>query len=665
MGFLSPWFLAGLAALALPVYIHLLRQHRAQPLPFSSLMFFERSLQSSVRRRRLRYLLLFALRALLVALLALAFANPYVKKPVAAAGAESRLTVIAVDNSFSMRVSGRLEKAKADAQAVIAGLPPGALAQVVSFGSGVNVLTQPVADRSELQAAAASIEHSDSRTSYAELARALRALGASAGRPLDVHLFSDMQRSGLPASFAELELPEGAKMTAHPAASKRVENWAVESVTAPHRVYDPSKVRVQAVLAGFGTPAARRRASLVVNGRVIESREVEIPAAGRAAVEFSRLDLPHGWGRAEVRIEPADALPDDDRYFFALERLEPRRLLFVQEAGRGRAALYVKTALEAASGAAFGVDTATPDQLGNISLARYAAVVLSDAGSLPGDFVKELREYVRSGGGLLIAAGTAAAARQALPVAEGRVASLRYASREEERFVSAGAVDTAHPVLARVNRLEGVKFFQTSVLEMKGGRVLARFADQTPLLVEQTLGAGRILVFASTFDNVSNDFPLRASFVPFVEQAANYLAGISEAPPAYVVDAFYELRGTQDPVSTMEVFDPSRRRVLSLAESAKARNIQLAAQGFYEVRRANGRVDLAAVNADRRESDLEPLPADAVSLWENTGQGAAAGVGETGSVRWSLWWYVMLGVALLSLAESVVSAKYLGKEVLS
>ena len=42
MGFLAPWFLLGLAAIGLPVYIHLLRRHVTKPLPFSSLMFFER-----------------------------------------------------------------------------------------------------------------------------------------------------------------------------------------------------------------------------------------------------------------------------------------------------------------------------------------------------------------------------------------------------------------------------------------------------------------------------------------------------------------------------------------------------------------------------------------------------------------------------------------------
>ena len=62
MGFLNPWFLAALAAIGLPVYIHLLRRHIVPPQPFSSLMFFERGTQSSTRHRRLRYLLLFSLR---------------------------------------------------------------------------------------------------------------------------------------------------------------------------------------------------------------------------------------------------------------------------------------------------------------------------------------------------------------------------------------------------------------------------------------------------------------------------------------------------------------------------------------------------------------------------------------------------------------------------
>ena len=62
MGLFTPWFLGGIAAIGIPLYLHLLRRHAATPRPFSSLIFFERRTQSSIRHRRLRYLLLLSLR---------------------------------------------------------------------------------------------------------------------------------------------------------------------------------------------------------------------------------------------------------------------------------------------------------------------------------------------------------------------------------------------------------------------------------------------------------------------------------------------------------------------------------------------------------------------------------------------------------------------------
>src|ERR1700716_2248444 len=102
MGFLFPWFLGGLAALGLPVYIHLLKQHRSVPLPFSSLMFFEKRTQSSIKHRRLKYLMLFALRLAMILLLALAFASPFITRTVNPTAEGKKLLIVAVDNSFSM-----------------------------------------------------------------------------------------------------------------------------------------------------------------------------------------------------------------------------------------------------------------------------------------------------------------------------------------------------------------------------------------------------------------------------------------------------------------------------------------------------------------------------------------------------------------------------------
>src|SRR5689334_4898099 len=122
MGFLTPWFLGGLLAVGLPVWLHLLRKHRTTPTPFSSLMFFEKRTQSSIKHRRLRYLLLFALRTLLIIAIVLAFAHPYVQQKLLPLTRSGEITVLAIDNSLSMRAGNRLEQAKRMAKSEIGGL---------------------------------------------------------------------------------------------------------------------------------------------------------------------------------------------------------------------------------------------------------------------------------------------------------------------------------------------------------------------------------------------------------------------------------------------------------------------------------------------------------------------------------------------------------------
>ena len=62
MGFLAPFFLAGLVGIGLPLWLHLLRKQKETPVPFSTLMFLRKTEQRHTRKKQLRYLLLFALR---------------------------------------------------------------------------------------------------------------------------------------------------------------------------------------------------------------------------------------------------------------------------------------------------------------------------------------------------------------------------------------------------------------------------------------------------------------------------------------------------------------------------------------------------------------------------------------------------------------------------
>ena len=143
MGFLTPWFLAGAAAIGLPVYVHLLRQYRQKPVPFSSLMFFERRTQKAPSSIAvLKYLLLFALRCAFVALLVLAFARPYIHSSSIARANSPRTLVFAIDNSFSMRQSDQLPHTlRTAALNEIGKMQRGERGQVLTFGGPAKLLT--------------------------------------------------------------------------------------------------------------------------------------------------------------------------------------------------------------------------------------------------------------------------------------------------------------------------------------------------------------------------------------------------------------------------------------------------------------------------------------------------------------------------------------------
>ncbi|HUS08318.1 MAG TPA: BatA and WFA domain-containing protein [Bryobacteraceae bacterium] len=664
MGFLAPWFLAGIAAVGLPIYIHLLRQHKSIPLPFSSLMFFERRTQSSIKHRRLKYLLLLALRLLLLLLLALAFANPYIRRTAAPASDGRKLLVVAVDRSFSMRAGNRFDTAKQQAVDTLSEFRPGDLAQVIAFDSHVELLTQPIDSVPELRAAIRSISQGDGRSAYGEISRTLRSIGQASKRPVEAHVFSDMQRSSLPSPFSELGLAANTRLRLHAPAEAMEPNWFVESVKAPATIYQAKKVRVQATIAGAGTPAAERKVEVLLNGRTLDSKQVKVPASGRMTVEFFLNDAPYGLNRGEVRIAPGDALAQDDKFFFALERKEAGRVLFVHEARQGNGALYYRTALDSAPNAAFTLEAVTTDQVANISPTKYSFVVLSDVASLPSSFEDSLKKHVQGGGSVLIALGPVAATRPRVPIAGEPVLESRYAARGGDRFQMATSLDASHPTIHGANRMDGVKFYHAVRVDAGSDRVIARLSDQTPLLIDKKIGEGRAIVYTSTFDNVSNDFPLHTSFVPFAEETAEYLSGIGQTPSNYPVDSYMELRTAKDTGASVEVLDPDGKRSLSLQESASAQTFRVSREGYYEIRRSSGRHEIAAVHADRRESDLGTIPTETLALWQGAGQvNGNGGAGQPSEPKpYSLWWYFVFALFLVALLESWIASRYLAVE---
>jgi hypothetical protein len=483
----------------------------------------------------------------------------------------------------------------------------------------------------------------------------------------------------MPANFADMVLPGNATLALHSVAVGRAApNWTVESVEAPAELSDPKdtrRSRVRAVVAGFGTPKATKTVSLVVNGKTIASRKLEVPASGRATVEFVPLDVGYGFNRCEVRVEGGDAFAADDASLFAVRRSDPERVLFVHAGSDTRSATYFGAALGAAAQSSFVLQSMAAEQTTDLDPSRFAFVVLSDVVALPSIFEHALAQYIAKGGSVLISLGTGATHRAPIPVWGGAVEETHDYARAGSA-ASVGQVDFSYPPLeqAQPGRDNGgwaeVKVFYAAVVDPREARVAARLTDGTPLVLDKQVGEGHVLLFTSGFENLTNDLPLHPVFVAFVDRAARNLSGSERLSGSRLVDAVVQLRSTAEPVgmvASVEVIDPEGRRPLSLSEAGTAQTFRLARAGFYQVRFANGRDAVIGVNPDRRESNLEPLPEDVLKLWtKSAGSGTTATAGaasnEVKDRPVSLWWYVMLLALVTALAETAIASEYLGTQ---
>src|SRR5688500_14223292 len=213
MSFLAPLFLAGLAALAVPIFVHLINRERKEITEFPSLMFLQRIPYRSVRRQKIRDWLLFAMRCLALILLVAAFARPFLARRFAqAAGAlaTTREVVVLLDRSYSMGYGDRWDRAQEAARSAIAGIGANDKLTLVAFAETPTALNQASADQGSLRAALDAVKPSSRTTKYAPaLKLATKILDESDLGRREIVLITDFQNVGWDA-HDEGELAPGA-----------------------------------------------------------------------------------------------------------------------------------------------------------------------------------------------------------------------------------------------------------------------------------------------------------------------------------------------------------------------------------------------------------------------------------------------------------------------
>jgi hypothetical protein len=686
MSLLVPLFLAGLAAVAIPILVHLVHRERSVAERFPSTMFLRREPYRAMARQQLRHLFLFAMRVLAIALLALAFSRPFFTQDVAAAAAtpSGKDVAIVLDRSASMGYGDRWARAQAAVERILSGLGADDRAALVVFDTRAAQTAALTGERDAVRRALTGERVSTRSTRYVPaLQLAKRVLGEGGRANREVVLISDFQRSGW--DLRDNQVLAGAEtLTPVDVSGEDVTNMAWRGVNVERDSAASSEaVRVIGRVANAGPARRGVRVTLAIGPRDVAEQRIDLPADGGATVTFAGLRVAAAANEARVVLH-GDSYAPDDTLRLLLER--PRRvsILLVEPPGVDRG-LFLREALALGAAPSFAVQQRTRTALTTADLVDPDVVLLHDAGWPEGPVATRLRERVANGAGLVIALGDRAgpdawsrAPRDILPLP---VAAP--SDRSGGRGGTLGWIDRTHAALetfaaSRSGDLSSARFVRyRPVADTLDGRVLARFDDGAAALVERSVGRGRVLTWGTGFGLEWSDFPRQPVFLPFVHELMRYASGYRAPRVAQVVGDVIDVddalgaAGARTASQAVVAVAPSGQRHRFAADTGR-RALPLDEAGFYALTGAGSpgsRPTLVAANVDPRESEFDTF--DPLRMTDALATDVAEDLADSGTAvltaeererRQSLWWWLLAAVTVVLGVEAVAAARAAGTQ---
>jgi len=568
MSFLNSAMLFGMAALAIPIIVHLLNRRRFKKLPWAAMRFLQVSLERNQRRMKVEDWILLLLRLAIVALLALALARP------AAAWLNSQSLGSKIASSIIIDASGsmtrkdkgtektRFELAREFGSEAVTALPRGSAASVIfaanSTGSGITEPTHDLVRAKKILSGdtAASVTNRSSDMLPAVKA-ALASLKSRSAAQKELVLITDGDANAwnqFESIIRSLESsPEDIRSVIALVGQDPGENLAITRLaqnTPVTAVGQPVRLAVE--VSNFGSiDADDIPVQLIINGNP-SGDPVEIeslpPGEARTLTLFAQLPSP-GLHQLGVSIPGNDASSTDDSRVLVVRAIEKERALLVDglpsRNPTDAETFFLENALvpvppELKDSFFLGADRITVAGLNEIEeteLAKYRAVFLANVQDFSPEVTSKLKNFIINGGGLIVFPGNnintswynselhkmtgilPAEFGEIIPGENDATGLNLQASGYDHPLVELWN-DPGAGTLAEVNihRAYELRLPQVTGQSMPAARVVLRYNTGSPAVVESDLGLGKVYQFSTTADTEWNNLPVQPAFLPIIHR---------------------------------------------------------------------------------------------------------------------------------------------------
>jgi hypothetical protein len=651
-GFTHLSMLAWLAAAAVPVLIHLWSRRQYREVPWAAMQYLLAALRKQRRRLLLEEWLLLALRTLVIVLVVLAVAEPYLHPRGLAVSTGVRThRLLVLDASYSMGyhagVQSRWRRAQEIAGEIVGQSPPGDAFTLISMAEPPRVLVAtPAFDARQI---AAEVEQASLASTSADLPATLRAAEELIARVRReqprlerhaVYFLTDLARVGWDAGAKAAEvrrlaarLAESAELTVVDVGQPLAENAAVTGL----RLVEPVPIAGRATnfqvrLKNFGrTAQPKRLLELIVDGRRAHELRVDLAPGQEAEAAFVHAFEAPGDHSVEARLQ-TDALDLDNHRWLAVSVRDSIRVLCIN--GRpsgealGGAADFLRLALAPADATQTSVhaEIAAESALLERDLGQYQAVFLCNVAQFTPSEAKVLDAYLAAGGNLAFFLGDRVLAdsyNRQLTAADGGLDILpaRVGPLQPQPQLRLDPLAYRHPILAAFRGREHAGLLTTPVarhfrllpVDTAGVQTALALPNGDPLIVDRQAGRGRVALVATSADATWSGLPASPAFVPLVQELLGYLLRGEQG--AHNVEVGQPLEGAAPRAAgpSLQLQPPDGPPVPVRLDSAGGRwtYTDTNTSGIYTARAASaGPGEAFAVNLDTVESDLEGMAID-------------------------------------------------------
>ncbi|MGV3548000.1 MAG: BatA domain-containing protein [Pedobacter sp.] len=611
MNFLYPGFLFALLAVLIPVIIHLFNFRKFKKVYFSNVAFLKEVKEQNSSREKLKNLLILAARILAIFFLVLAFARPFISGNAETNKANGNIVSIYIDNSYSMDAVNKegslLDEAKRRAKEIV---------KAYQLNDRFQLLTndfegkhQRLLNSEEFIQAIDEVKISAANRNLQQVINRQQGVFTGTANRY-AYVVSDFQQNF--AGKETVKIDQHTQLSLVKLSANELPNISVDSVWFLSPVHQPNaSEKIIVRVKNFGNEDAKNiPLKLSINNQQKAVGSINVAAGATAVDTLSYSGLGLGWQKGVLSIKDFP-LTFDDELNFSFQVNANQQVLSING---DKTAKFIEALFNADP--YFQLASVSENNINYTAFSSYSLIVLNGIDQPSSGLAQELKNYVNNGGSVVILPSTSVDITTYSTFLN--TLNLPAATSLATEATKVSQIELKHPLFKdvfeslpkNIDLPVANRYFTYAESSRIANEPLLQLPAGKTYLARYPMSSGQIFLAATGLEEADGNLSKHPIFVPLMYKIA--FESAKDLPLFYTVakdnlitlpsvklGANQSLKLMSDGFEVIpDISHQNGKTLLYVAD-------QIQKAGFYNVKKSDSTLAVAAFNDNRLESNMK------------------------------------------------------------